>query len=223
MRPIVLSFLIMMFPALAVAQWRTDNGHASDSLSRFDWHLSLATGVSVGNGATVSFLRVAPHFEFHPNNRLTLRAGFSVLNTTSFAPFLQLNTACRTPYRHSPGSALALRAFVAGEYWLSDRLWIAAALSIDRGSAFFPGGWSPWGFIPNGAPYDLNRVGFAAELRYHFDNDSFLRIYLNFNNGGAPFPYNPYHDFFYNCDPFASPFAPSFSSPASFFNVHACY
>lgn len=135
------------------------------------WHVRLSTGTSVssGFGHTQSLSWVAPAFEFHPTQRLTVNTGFASIG--SLLP---------TGYKlagHSPRSLAPLRTgthatalWAEAEYHVSDHLWLWGAVAHVSGFA------QPL-WLDRSLP--LQATAFSGGFGYRFGERSTLEF--NFN------------------------------------------
>lgn len=201
MKRCVILSCFLVFPLVLLAQWLPRWNCGADSLKKIDFHVSLGSSVSVGSGASVFHLGVAPRLDFHPSNRLKVSVGFSALNSIDPNAFwLQTNPpVSRAPLRKN---ALALSFDISASYWVNDRLRIAASLFHQNGDLLSPGMWSYWGVFPTGMPIHINRTGFAADLLYRFDNDNTIQLHLSIIRDRS---YPPTFGRFYGIAPMAAP------------------
>lgn len=207
-----LLLIMLLLPLATMAQWRSGFEPLHDSVKRWDCHVALGTGISVGNGITVAYLGVAPEIEYHPSDRFTLVAGFSALNSTDPSRFYLHGNEPRS-LAPRKNSSLALSVYMAAEYQVNDRLWLAASLFHQGGQLLMPAGFGWWGFVPNGLPLDLDRTGFSAHLRYRIGDDNYLNVHMSIirDRSSLPLFYPSYYGF-NDCIPF-SPCMGGFCSP----------
>lgn len=169
------------------------------SPKKYEFHGSVGTGVEIGNGHATTYLSASPRVDFHPNDRLTLSMGFSVLGTMDPNRYLLRGNQPRSliPRRNNNANA-AIAAYVAGKYQVNGHLWIAASLIHARGEMIMPTTFTPWGFIPGGWTADVNLTAFSAAMLWKLNDDISIHIQCQIirDGSGQLWPY--YTSPFYN-------------------------
>ena len=198
--------LLLIAPLTILAQ------EEQDTLSRWDYHIDLGTGVSVGLGNATCYTAIHPSIEYRPTEKWTLRAGFLAFNTMDPNHFYLQGTQPRSlaPRRNS---STAVAASLSAQYQVNDHLWLAASVFHLGGQTILPGGIGWYGLVAGGQTLDLDITGVTAHARYRFNNGNTLGIHLSVvgDRTGAlvPFLCEPYYG--YPCGyGFASPFDSAF-------------
>lgn len=162
--------LIFVLALLIFVGVKAQLSTASDSLSRWDFHVKLGTGVYSGFDQVHGYTSVAPRVTYKPNDKLKLHGGFVAFNEMEAAT---LQVRGHAPRNMAPrkNSSMAIAAYIAGTYRVNDRLLLA-------GSLFHLGGQIDPLWTPSQYPVDLSVTGFNAAMSYRLGKSSYLDVSL---------------------------------------------
>ena len=179
---------------------------------KWEFHGSVGTGIEIGDGYATTYLTASPRVDYHFNDRFVLSAGFTLLGTMDPNRFMLQGRQPRNlaPMREGNASA-AIAAYVAGEYQINDRLWIAASFMRAGGQMIMPTTFTPWGFIPGGWTVNVDLTAFSAAMRLRIGDDTYIHLQCAFLRDGTgdfmPYYTNPfYRSYMYGMD--GLPFGP---------------
>ena len=202
--------LVISVPSAAST---TQAAYPSDSLNRWDFHLSLGSGIMGGSYSSASYLGVTPSLVFRPTDRLKITASATILDSYSLSGG-NYYIRGREPRSLAPlrNPARAASVSVAVSYRVNDRLWVAASLHTLGGMLANGALVNPW--LAGTPPMDLDATAFSASMRYRMGDNSFLDLHMTLieDRTGALGPLlfaNPYSGFYgpaYGgfCSPFQS-------------------
>lgn len=152
----------------------------ADTLPRWDFHVSLGSGVTVGNRGTVSAFGVTPSVVWRPSERLKVTASGTLMDSYALMPrgFHLRGQEPRNvaPLRHPQGGSVAGALRVEAEYQVNERLWVAGSLTRLTGRLASGALVSPW--LYGRGPVDLDATALSADLRYRFKNNTFLDVHM---------------------------------------------
>ena len=155
---------------------------------RFQVHLSTGTSVASGFGQTQGLMWVAPSIEFHPDSRLTVKAGFASAGSLLPVDYVLQGHKPRDLAPVRQGTRIGA-LWAAAEYKLSDRfrLW---------GSIAHLNGFAQPLWLDHSLP--LQATAFSGGFGYQFTENSLLEVHFHVvrDNYGTAFPsplYNPYY------------------------------
>ena len=177
----------------------------ADTLKKWDFHLSMGSAMTVGNGTSASLFGISPSVEFRPNERLKVTATATLLNSYALMPagyhLRGQEPRNLAPLRNPRGSAAMGALQVSASYRVNERLWVAASLTRVAGDLASGTLINPW--LVGNRPLTLDATAMTASMRYRFKNDSFLDIHMTFiddRNGalgplliGSPYSYGGWH------------------------------
>lgn len=179
---------------------------------RCQFHGSIGTGIEIGNGYATTYLVASPRVDYHVSDRFVLTAGFTLLGTMDPNRFMLQGRQPRNlaPMREGNASA-AIAAYIAGEYQVNDRLWIAASFLRAGGQMIMPTTFTPWGFIPGGWNANVDVTAFSAALRLKVGDDTYIHFQCAYLRDGTgdfmPYYTSPFfHSYMYGMD--GLPFGP---------------
>lgn len=157
-----------------------DNTKLLDTIEPFEFHMSMG-GAYIGSSYTAaSVFGISPSAVYRPNDRVTVKAGFSIVHSFSLMPEGYRVSGYRprslAPYRNP--DHMALSATVSATYKVNDRLWIAASLMHMSGDVAAGVFVNPWYY--NGEPMPLNATAFSAAMRYRFGDDNYLNVHFTY-------------------------------------------
>lgn len=160
----------------------TDTSRLTDD-KRWDFHLSMGTALVGSRLGSASVFSVTPSVVYRPNDRVTVRASASALNTYTLAPngyrIEGIRPRSYAPVRH-PSAAVAGAVSVAMTYRVNERLWLGASLFHMGGQMASDVLMNP--FLPPTTMIDMNMTAFTAALRYKLREDSFLDMHFTVIN-----------------------------------------
>lgn len=149
-----------------------------DSLRRWQFHLSMGTGIVGSRHATSPYFTITPSLTFQPSDRLKINASVTMLDSYSMYPggynIRGREVRNLAPVRNYSAAAAALS--VSATYRASDRLWVAASLFHTSGGLASAALVNPW--FPADMPLMLDATAFSAAMRYRIGESSFLDIHL---------------------------------------------
>lgn len=156
--------------------------------------MTLEGGVGSWFGRGYAFTGVAPEIRYHFNERFSLSAGVRLLNGFGLSRNYKLQSNNRSLAPRRDGAKL-VEAYVAGEFQINDRLWLAASLLHIGGEInFMP-------FYGNSSSY-VSATAFSADLRYRTRRGSLLGLHISYIDDPAgilaPWFYDPCMDGFYS-------------------------
>lgn len=174
MKKHVFVFMLMLPLCVCAGSSYAQNGHSGDGHAadsgRFQYHISLGTGVLDGWGSTHAYTLVAPTFEYQLSPKVKAFGGFAVCNDVNATLY---RWAPRTPsYLPRRNSSVAGAAAAGVLYQPNDRLTLAAC-------AYYLGGQADplWNA---GRPVDLNAFGVSGAMNYRFGKNSSLSIFFDY-------------------------------------------
>lgn len=194
----VFAFLVSFFVCnvvMAQGNFAETHNEPGDTVAKkLDCRITLEGGVGSWFGQGYAYTGLVPEIRYHFNDRFSLSAGVRLLNGFSLSRSynLQGNKQSLVPRR---GGAKLVEAYVAGEFQVNERLWLAASLLHIGGEMdFMP-------FHGAGSKY-LSANVFSADIRYRTRRGSLLGIHVSYidDRGGllAPWYYDPYMDGFFS-------------------------
>lgn len=188
--PLLLLMLLSSTACLAqqkVTNRATTDATQPDSLQRFNYHVSLFSGVYSGWGETHGYMGVAPSFSYTFNDHWKLKAGFMALSDLN--PNFTPQERSLAPRRNT---TTVLAGAVRAEYQANDHLWFAA-------SAFYVGGQLNPVWVPGNSAYTLQAYGVSTSMRYKTKHNNYLDLsmtYIHDNTGVlAPLLCDPYYSY----------------------------
>lgn len=166
---------------------------------KYEVHGTVGTGVEIGRGYATTYLAASPRVDYHPNDKLTLTVGFSVMGTMDPNRFMLRGNQPRslTPRKNGNASA-AIAAYIAAQYQVNDRLWVAASLFHAGGQMIMPTTFTPWGYIPGGWTADINLTAFSAAMRWKVGDDTYINLQCQIIRDGTGQLWPYYTSPFYN-------------------------
>ena len=185
--------LLMLIPsAKCLAQQKDGNPsnpdtvQTTDMLHKFNYHVSLFSGVYSGWGETHSYMGVAPSFSYTLNERWKLKAGFVAMSDIN--PNFTPQERSLAPRRNNSTTALA--GTINAEYQATDRLLISSSI-------FYVGGQLDPVWVSGNSVSTLQAYGVSAAMHYKTKHNNYLDLsmtYIHDNTGAlAPLFYNPYY------------------------------
>ncbi len=188
-----------------------DYGRLLDTVEPLQFHIAFGTGINASSYASASYFSVTPSLTYRPNDRLSVTGSVTLLRSVTLAPdgyrVRGYEPHSMAPYRNP--AAVAYQATVSASYKVNERLWLAASLQHINGPLAAGMPLNFW--MVNDRPLYLDATSFSAAMRYRFNNDSFIDIYLNVINDRAgtlmPSLYDPYCSSIHTpyCSPFYTP------------------
>ena len=145
-------------------------GRGEDT-SRWQFHTSLGTGVTVSRHVAQPFMWVAPRWQYEASSRLSLGGGFMAVGTLGADRQLQgLGPKSLAPRKHTTQLA---GAHVEAVYSPSEHLLLWARMA-------WLGGWGqPW-FDPTGEALPVNAFAVDGGFEYRFDNNNTIGFSLRY-------------------------------------------
>ncbi len=160
----------------------TDTSRLTDN-KRWDFHLSMGTALAGSRFGSASVFSVTPSVIYRPNDKLTVHASASALNSYTLAPngyrIEGVRPRSYAPLRH-PSAAVAGAVNLAMTYRVNERLWLGASLFHMGGQMASDALMNP--FLPPATMMDMNLTAFTASLRYKLREDSFLDMHMTVIN-----------------------------------------
>lgn len=171
------------------AQWnRNAEKSLNDSISKWDYHLSVGTGVMGNRDDARCYTLVAPSISYRPTDRWKINGGFGVMSDFGLVNTYKVdfsNTPSRVPLKQQSNTGI-VAGYVAAEYQANEKLWLAASIFGVSGQ------YNPF-FFGNGQSLPVGLYGGSASMTYKIGDDSFLHLSLhiiNDNMGTLPFLYH---------------------------------
>ena len=164
-------FICLMSSMPAHAQWKSDADTVK--LSRWEPHMSVSTGfLGTSYGDNRLYTSVAPSLTFRPNDRWKMNAGFRITSDMGLNPNYAFSSPTRSlaPVRHRNGGTGLASAYLAAQYQVSDRLWLAAAVYHLTGT------YAPLYGFGNGDVFDVSATAVSAAASYRFGDNNFLHL-----------------------------------------------
>ncbi len=186
----VLFICIMSIANSNYAQWKEPIHQLPDtSISKFNYQISLSTGVISNFHKAEAYIQVAPSFSYQVNSKFRVNAGFSFLSDLNPNGYIigKKDEPDLSPRKDKTQMA---SVYVQTEYMPNDRLWISA-------SAFYIGGTLSSLTSGFGSPLDLSTFGGVAALRYRIGENTFIDFnvaVIRSNQNLPPFLWNSYFD-----------------------------
>lgn len=168
-----LSVVMVLSPVDPVKQ-------TSDTLKKWDFHLSMGTAFVGSRHSSASLFNISPSVVYRPNERLTVKASASLLNSYSLSPsgyaLRGRQPRDMAPLRNPSGVAASVS--VAASYKVNERLMIGAMLWRVDGDLASGANLNPW--LGCAAPLYLDATAVTAALRYRFKDNNYLDINMTF-------------------------------------------
>ncbi len=169
--------------------------YRQDSIEKkFEGRITLEGGVGSWFGHRYAYTGVAPEIRYHFNDHFTLSAGARLINGFGLSCHYSLrpDNSSLAPRR---GGAKLAEAYVAGEYQVNERLWLAASfLYIGGETDFLP--------VYGGRGGYVRATAFTADMRYRTRRGSLLGFHISYINDPsglmAPWFYDPCMDGFFS-------------------------
>lgn len=144
---------------------------AAQEVDTADWHIHLSTGISVSRcfGQTQSLSWVAPSFEFHPNDRLTINTGFVAAGSLMPSGYKLQGIGQRSlaPLRQGTRAAVL---WAEAEYKVNPRLLVWGAVA--HASGFAQPLW-----LDHSLP--LQATAFSGGMDYRIGENSILEMHIH--------------------------------------------
>jgi len=165
----------------------TTSEHGSALSKRIDCRLTLEGGGGSWFGMGYAYTGVAPEIRYHFNNRFTVSTGMRVLNGFGLSRSIGIQSSHQSLAPKRGGTKL-IEAYVANEYQVNERLWIAASLLHIGGEIDF----TP--FHSKNATH-VSATAFSANLCYRTHRGSLLDFHISYidDHNGLLAPY--FYDF----------------------------
>lgn len=202
MKKLFLSVVALLVVAVCSAQ--------TDSVSQWSGSVRMGSSVVSGlHGETFGYMSFAPTLNYKATDRVTVKAGFSAVSSLSTNGYALRGLEPRSLAPRKP-TTTAVGMYVAGQYQVNDRLWLAASVFHIGGEYYHP--WlSGHGTLP------LNATGVAADMSYRLGNRSYIDVHFSYIKDEAgslcPLLLSPYYS---HCSPFDHILG-RWSSPYTFF------
>lgn len=157
--------------------------------NKIDCRMTFEAGVGNIFGRGYAFTGVAPEVRYHFNDRFSLSAGVKLTEGFSLGRDYGFDARGGRSLAPRRSGTRLYQAYIAGEYQVNERLWLAASLLHIGGTLDFV----PWYGVGDGS---VSATAFSAELRYRTRRGNMLGFHLSYINdkGGlmAPYLYSPY-------------------------------
>lgn len=151
--------------------------YAKDSVSKWDYHLTVGTGVvSDFDNQVKGYYMIAPEIEYNPNSRWSIKAGFNAISDMDSYVFKGREPRSLAPRKNS---STAVGVHLSAQYQVNDRLWLGATVFHIGGQSSLMYTFNPYYGWQFGAPVDLGITGMSADMRYRIGDSSYLDLHIS--------------------------------------------
>lgn len=172
----LLSIVLMLLPLVVMSQVvdssRTNLKLYHEDSINHQWitHMTIGTGLSFNSIDAHGYTFVAPSFSKQVNNRVKVHGGFGMIFDNADKFRIRGYNAMNLAPRRS--SNMLASGHASAQYKVSDRLWVAGAVS------FLAGQYDPfWNF--SSQPLNVRALEFSAAMGYQFDSGNSINLFLH--------------------------------------------